>query len=370
MSHDAKIAEALTAANQYLKQVNAKVALVRRGQVLYWQGTFPPKPGSKRDRPYQQKFSSGFPVTKTGINRAKRQAVIIGNALVEGSFDWSNYIEIPAQSDHAEALISKFEKHYRRAHSLQDSTWANDWLKWLKRLPLDKPLSAERLIDAALTTEENTAGRSRCCLRLQSLADFAGVEVDLLKYKGSYGRGKQKARELPSDSLIQEWCSTEFIPNPKWRNVLGLMAAYGLRPHEAFLGELRDDGQYFVREGKTGPRLVRPFYPEWPDMFKLWGGELPAIDVERARRIGNLGRKINTQFRKYRLPTQPYNLRHAYAVRMHVTFNLPESIGAKLMGHALDEHMRTYQKWLDEARMEAAIARILESEDRPRPPSF
>lgn len=291
MSSDIELAKVFAAANQYLKGVNAKIALVRRGEMLYWQGTLPPKPHSKRDRPYQQKFSSGLPYTKAGIGRAQKRAVIIGNQVALGEFDWTEYLTNLAPTDTAEEWIQKFEASYRRSHSLADSTWNNDWLKYLKRLPQGKPLRAEFLIDVCLNTPEDSATRSRCCLRLQALADYAGVEVDLLKYKGVYGRGKQKPRDLPSDELIQEWCAGELIPNKKWRKVLGIMATYGLRPHEVFLGEIREDDQFSVREGKTGPRLAKPFYPEWIQLFQIRDGELPNIDVARARTAGNLGKK-------------------------------------------------------------------------------
>ena len=179
---------------------------------------------------------------------------MIGNQLALGEFDWDDYVTAAAPVETAEQWVKKFEASYRKTHSLTNATWANDWLKYFRRLPQGKALKAEHLIDVCLNTPENSASRSRCVLRLQSLADFAGVEVDLLKYKGTYGCGKQKPRELPSDEVIQEWCSGELIPNPAWRNVLGLMAIYGLRPHEVFLGELRGN-QYFVREGKTGAIL-------------------------------------------------------------------------------------------------------------------
>mgnify|MGYP001790681134 CR=1 FL=1 len=104
MSSDIELAKVFAAANQYLKGVNAKIALVRRGEMLYWQGTLPPKPHSKRDRPYQQNCSSGLPYTKAGIGRAKKRAVIIGNQVALGEFDWTEYpmyrtkIEQPPES--------------------------------------------------------------------------------------------------------------------------------------------------------------------------------------------------------------------------------------------------------------------------------
>ena len=54
MSVELELAETRQQANQYLKQVNAKLSIVKCGRKLYWQGMLPPKPGSTRTEPHQQ----------------------------------------------------------------------------------------------------------------------------------------------------------------------------------------------------------------------------------------------------------------------------------------------------------------------------
>jgi hypothetical protein len=81
-------------------------------------------------------------------------------------------------------------------------------------------------------TERNTRNRKETCRKLQALADFAGLEVDLLQYKGNYGASKVEDRDVPSDEEIALWWKK--IPNLSWRCVYGLMAAFGLRDHEVF----------------------------------------------------------------------------------------------------------------------------------------
>ena len=364
------IIDLLAEANAYLKAERARVSLVRRGDTLYLQATLPPKPGSQKVKSHQQQISTGLPCSRKGVRKARAEAALLGEQLIAGKFDWDDYsrqVRLPSVS--CQAWVERFEKNYRKNHTLKQSSWTNGWAKYFRKLPKDKPLSAEVLIDACLSIEDNTAARRLCCARMQALADFAGIEVDLLKYQGRYGRNSVKARELPSDELISEWCQADKIPNARWLRVLRLISAYGLRPHEAMLGGIRTDGRYQVEKGKTGPRLVRPFYPEWFEEWKLIEGDLPRVDVEKAYQKGILGKMISTQLKRYGLPFELYHLRHAWAVRVHVQFGLPESVGAKLMGHSEEEHSRTYQKWLDAARADDAIDRALAREDRPKPPS-
>ena len=81
----------VAAANQRLKDACTKVALVRVGNMLYFQATLPPKPDSKRATPYQQKIAAGLPASEQGVKRAEAEAKLLGAALVADTFDWSDY---------------------------------------------------------------------------------------------------------------------------------------------------------------------------------------------------------------------------------------------------------------------------------------
>lgn len=366
---ESEITNLIKEANICLKAGHTKVALLRIGNMLYFQGTFPPKPGSHRARPYQQKIASRLPVSRAGIKRARSEATLLGAKLVTGQFDWSDYSNRTKRGQKTVGQwVDDFEKCYRTQNTIKDSTWQDGWLQYFNVLALEQPLTPELLVEACLSKPKNTAARKLICARLQALADFAGIGVDLRKYQGRYGRASQKPRELPSDELIADWCGGDRIRSPEWRRVAGLMAAFGLRPHEVFLGRLLDTGEYQVLDGKTGERTVKPFYPEWVDQWELWG-DLPNIDAHKAYARGQLGNFIRGHLRRtHKMPFVPYDLRHAYAIRVHVLFGLPETVGARLMGHGPDVHMRTYQRWLGEAAAAAAVDRALSQKDRPKPP--
>ena len=136
----------------------------------------------------------------------------------------------------------------------KQSNWDGDYLKILKRLPQDEPLTQQRLIDLVEGTTVNTRTRKRAVGAASYLARFAGITLDLSEWSGGYNFSRQAERIIPTDQKILEWGNQ--ISNDSWRWVYGMIATYGLRPHEAFLTDLdrlKDgDRALKVLNGKTG----------------------------------------------------------------------------------------------------------------------
>ncbi|MEO1149319.1 MAG: site-specific integrase, partial [Cyanobacteria bacterium J06638_22] len=63
----------------------------------------------------------------------------------------------------------------------------------------------------------------------------------------------------------------------------------------------------------------------------------------------------------------PYDLRHAWAVRT-LLFGWPVELSARQMGHSVDIHTRTYQRWISRERIQQVYDLLVNREDRPRPP--
>jgi integrase len=175
---------------------------------------------------------------------------------------------------------------------------------------------------------------------------------------------------LPSDAEIVEWFYK--ISNLNWRWAYGMMATYGIRPHELFHLDTQDleQGGYVLKvleNTKTGFREVRPYHLEWVDQFGLRQKRLPAINV-----IGKgnkrLGSKISAGFRRYKVPFRPYNLRHAYAVRC-LRFDVDPSLAARWMGHTVAVHTRTYQAWISKDVEHEAFVKSIQNPNRPKPPA-
>ncbi|MCX5928543.1 MAG: tyrosine-type recombinase/integrase, partial [Synechococcus sp. LacPavin_0920_WC12_MAG_50_7] len=117
---------------------------------------------------------------------------------------------------------------------------------------------------------------------------------------------------------------------------------------------------------KTGEHQVWPFQTNWVEHFNLRqlatdSSLLPLVATDlRRTTLQQVGRRVAEQFRRYQLPFTPYDLRHAWALRtIHV--GLPDTVAARMMGHSVAIHTRTYHHWItrrdQQMAVDAALAR-------------
>jgi integrase len=248
------------------------------------------------------------------------------------------------------------------------ATWNNDYQKLLGRLPQLEPLRESALMNLIQSTTPNSRQRSRVCMVVQALADFSGIQLNARRYRGRYSSMKPKPRKLPSDELIVQ--VFHQFKNPYWRWIYGLIATYGLRPHEALLVDFdalrKGDRIVTLRNGKTGPRDIWAFHPEWFDEFNLQRVLLPNVELDRSHIL--LGRAVSKHLRYVqKIPFQVYDLRHAWAVRTTL-YGVDSALAAQQMGHSLRVHNAIYQKWIGRKTQQEAYERVLAKSDRPLPP--
>jgi integrase len=214
--------------------------------------------------------------------------------------------------------------------------------------------------------------RQQCGTVLALLAREEGLNLpeDWQERCAGYGLHQAHFRQLPSDTSIIE--NLELIPNSGWRMAYGLMATYGLRNHELFFCDFSgfaEDPAAVVRvlpTTKTGEHQVWPFQPEWVDQFNLrsladGSAQLPPVGTDlRRTTLQQVGRRVAEQFRRYGLPFTPYDLRHAWALRT-IHMGLPDTVAARMMGHSVAIHTRTYHHWItrrdQQMAVDAALAR-------------
>ncbi|KPQ34594.1 MAG: Phage integrase family [Phormidesmis priestleyi Ana] len=358
------ISEKIEQINAQLRDRKTGVTIGQRGGKLYLRATLPPKPGSKKIKASQQRISLKLPANPAGLRKAEKEARLMGELLASGEFNWARYV-IPAEKKIGSCglWLEKFEHWYINGKGGSKTTWDGDYKKALKGLPADAELSADILQALILQTKPNKRSRQRVCMAAAALAKFAGLEFDASQLRGNYSPSKVSPRNLPTDEMIARYRDT--LTNQSWRWVYGVMACYGLRNHEVFRLELDDFP--IVRVGsntKTGEREVWPCYPEWAVMWRLDDRQLPPIDLTQTNEA--IGRAVSA-YLSPKLPFKPYDLRHCWAVRT-LEFGLPDALSAQQMGHSLDVHNRTYQRWITKAHHQRVYDLLLNRPDRPRPP--
>jgi integrase len=380
--------------NALLAAGGVGLRLERRGQRLALRGPLPCRQGTGRLR--VQRISLGLPASQEGLEQARTALRRVVQQLQQQSFRWSDWgserAAAPATAAVApasgaapavERAIEQFERSFfsdprrRRNPAGCRTTWTSAYLPYLRRLrrlaeqrqtPLDTALLEAVLESYPLASR----GRQQCGTALAALARAEGLPLppDWAVRAGGYGLHAAQFRQLPSDMQIIDWL--ERIPNPRWRLAYGLMAAYGLRNHEVFfsdLSALAPGGDGVIRvlpTSKTGEHQVWPFQPEWVERFELPRlGEdralLPAVCTDlRRTTLQQVGRRVAEQFRRYELPLTPYDLRHAWAVRT-IHIGLPDTVAARMMGHSVAIHTRTYHHWItrrdQQQAVDAALAR-------------
>ena len=376
--------------NAQLAASGVSLRLERRGQRLVLRGPLPCRHGSGAVQ--VQRISLRLPADQNGLEQARVALRRVVQQLQQQTFSWNQWGEASGRSPKADAAVQardaavaldRFERDFfadprrRRNASGTRTTWTSAYLPYMRRL---RQLAAERaqplssaLLEAVLESYPLASrGRQQCGTALAALARAEGIALppDWADRAGGYGLHAAQFRQLPSDAQILDWL--ERIPNPGWRLAYGLMATYGLRNHEVFfsdLSALAPGGDRVIRvlpTSKTGEHQVWPFQPEWVERFELPRlGEaralLPPVRTDlRHTTLQQVGRRVAEQFRRYELPITPYDLRHAWAVRT-IHIGLPDTVAARMMGHSVAIHTRTYHHWItrrdQQQAVDAALAR-------------
>ncbi|HEY9629663.1 MAG TPA: site-specific integrase [Coleofasciculaceae cyanobacterium] len=376
-SQNADIDTRISQTNHRLKMAKLGLQIERRGEKLALRGTLPPRPGSPRLRPHQQRISLDVPATIAGLKQAENQVKIVAAQLIENRFDWRQHLPVAGGGRLHEMVLAEklqafelfFLQHLsqNRPPASVRTTWEKAYAPYLSKLKAiaqsSSHLSLPELIYATVyATPANSRSRQVCCTALKALIEFLHIElpVDLKTLWGTYGTSQTQARELPSDRQIL--AAYEQIPNPAWRFVYGIMATYGLRNHEVFFCDYSalscGDAEGMIEvlaTTKTGNHEVWPFPPEWVDRFNLREVRLPTVNTDLSQTtLQRIGQQVTCQFRRYQIPFSPYDLRHAWAIRT-IHIGLPDTVSARMMGHSVAIHTRTYHRWLTRRDQQQAV---------------
>ena len=420
---DAAIDPWLRARNGALKAAGMRLRLERRGGWLGLRGPLPCRHGSGGVK--VQRLSLGLPASAAGLLEAEARLLQLHQQLRHGDFSWHPW-ESPATAASppaaspakltpagtptpvgspdpaalstptpgpsptpptpAPTLLAQLEAfelaffadpRRRRQPAGSRTTWRAAYRPYLRRLLQlaggGGVLSQALLLQVLESYELASRSRQQCGIALAALASHRSISLpgDWRERSGGYGQHAARFRQLPLDGAILEL--VERIPNPRWRLAYGLMATYGLRNHEVFfsdLSALAPGGDRVLRvlpTSKTGEHQVWPFQPDWVERFELErlgreAGALPAVATDlRRTTLQQVGRRVAEQFRRYDLPITPYDLRHAWAVRT-IHIGLPDTVAARMMGHSVAIHTRTYHHWItrrdQQQAVDAALARM------------
>ncbi|GAA6622715.1 hypothetical protein [Scytonema sp. NUACC26] len=364
---------AIIATNERLNINGKSRALVdRKTKRIYIRGTLPTMPddGETPTKRYWIPFTDA---TLSGVAEAEIKCREIDSYLNAGGKEWWSLLpefqekkSEASKPKPASILKIEFENSYwlsREKTRKTLNTWEKSYSDIFLKIPDDDLLTETNIFKWIEKTQPNSKPRHDLIRVVKCLADHIGIkdEIDWKKFKCRY---KPNKRSLPTDGYI-EATFDNMAPDVGWS--FGMIATYGLRPSELFqltdgeLAQFTDPSNkrhilYVPEDTKTGEREVYPLHPEWVERF----------DLKNVFRIKTSSSKLeykiswlNKLFHKAGFNQPAYDLRHRYAIRA-TELEIPVDIASKWMGHSLEEHAKTYQKWMSITTFNKAFDKMME----------
>ena len=322
---------------------------------LYLHGTFPRKDGQPGNAQY--KVTLQLEDTFKGQREAAKQLTRAKNLLKKGEWDWNDWLintkHTPGKEHGAETWRAAIRVLYKRKVLLgrcKEESWHTNYMGTLKLMPQNEKVTTASMKQQLERYSRDTYTYKKLYGLLKHIADITGQpfpEVAIPLYDRA-----TTIYEIPDDQYIIDWVLSAAEP---YRWYFGMMATYGLRPHEC--DECRmvwdENGKEWIvqvdNKTKTGYRTVIPMDESWVDLFKLGERTVRPASSRDPLRTDGCSVWLNTERLRMGIDYKPYMLRHAYASRLwrEGGAKLPLDDAANLMGHSVQEHLNTYRRWID-----------------------
>jgi len=352
---------------------------VSQGRVRL-RATMPPPPTAPPGTlPKQQRISTGLTYPDQATE-ALQMAELLGSALERHRlgiepFNWAPWL--PKKRGRPKVVVHSgsqpdgirgreairathewWEQQRRRGPSADDS-WRVDYeapLAPLLEICLLEPAHLVALVEATPAGSRSRRRASQAAATVARALDWPSALVSQLRElgKGYSASRSQAPRDLPREREIEALIDRL---STRWQWPVAVAATYGCRPHEALLfAEVQPSGLLRIADGKTGARQSIALPAEWIERWSLHAKRLPSFNHERSHR--DVGALMGQMFRRAGATFQPYDLRHAWAVRAIHNPRISPSLAAKSMGHSLAVHSSVYQRWFDAHEMESLQAEL------------
>ncbi|MUG93743.1 site-specific integrase [Scytonema sp. UIC 10036] len=377
-----KVLLELEKVNQRLKLAKTKVTIRESNGSLQLRATLPLKPGDKNTRGTGRKqynLSLNIPANLDGLRTAEEEAYELGKLIARHSFQWTDkYLGNEATKKNfltIGELLEKFEEEYFKTHQRTTKSEHSFFYYFSRTKRFTNPndiASPENFIESIEKIDKEWS-RYNAVRAIAAFCLTFKIEIDLSKYSKM---PECNSRKIPSDEEIcrgilkfEDYLTirgNQVNQEVKdswqlWRWTYGMLAVFGLRPRELFtnpdinwwLSQENQDLTWKVhKDCKTGERQALPLYKQWIDDFDLRNPKyldmlataIRKKDKNNYAETTALTQRISWWFRKIGLDFKPYDLRHAWAIRAHI-LGIPIKAAADNLGHSVQVHTQTYQRW-------------------------
>ncbi len=377
-----KVLLELEQVNLRLKSAKTKVTIRESNGSLQLRATLPIKPGDKDKNGTGRKqynLSLNIPANLDGLKTAEEEAYELGKLIARKTFEWNDkYLGNEAIKKDCKTigeLLEKFEDEYFKTHKRTTKSEHTFFYYFSRTKRFTNPTdlaTSENLISAIEKIDKEWA-KYNAARAIAAFCQTFKIEIDLSKYSKM---PEKNSRNIPTDAEIAEGISKfEEYLNTRgnqvnqnvqdswqlWRWTYGMLAVFGLRPRELFTNPDIDwwlspenvDLTWKVhKDCKTGEREALPLYKQWieefdlknPKYLEMLARAISKKDNTNYAEITALTQRVSWWFRKIGLDFKPYDLRHAWAIRAHI-LGIPIKAAADNLGHSVQVHTQTYQRW-------------------------
>ena len=293
----------------------------------------------------------------SAVNRrvATKQLRTLEQQLERGTFEWCYWLDEESKAITWREAITKLHRARVVLGRTGQSTWDVNYMGRLRQIPAGSACTTDSIAKALERYDRATCSYKELYYLLRHLARLVAVpfpEVPIPTYS------QAELVEVPNDAQIIDWVQGAQEP-ARW--YWGMMATYGLRPHEVEGAQLIERNLCQVQEGtKTGFRTVVPLPREWVERFGLRERRLRPRLAE-VDRPDAAGKWLSVQIKRQGIPWRPYALRHAFAARLwrEGGNRLDLYTAARLMGHTPTQHAKTYRAHIQPHQVAEAAERAL-----------
>ena len=307
---------------------------VLRGK-LYLLARLPRKNGQPGLMP--QRIPTGLSETPANHRIAEKRVVLLQKQIDRNVFDWADWVDRDVKGTlWRDAINALYRKRVVNGRT-SETTWEVNFMGRLRQAPMTKEITSKGVEEFASRWKRDTCSYKEVYYLLKDLCQLVTVQFPELPTP-TYSTGQIK--EVPSDQEIVEVIGG-LDGSFQWH--LGMMAAFGLRPQETQKCHFLDanDRLQVDEDTKTGHRVVIPCPIEWVELFDL-------RNIRRRDGRG-LSQWLFNERKKAGISWKPYALRHSFAGRLWSVggSRLDIYTAARLLGHSVQIHTKTYRQFID-----------------------
>ena len=326
------------------KPLMGKVSVSPNQGRLYLLSVLPSKDGT-RD-PYKQRIPLYLDDTAVNRKLADKRRAVCQKEVDNGTFDWDDWLQEGTSKIKWRDGINALYKKRCVIGRTGATTWETNYMGRLRQLPMTDPITPEAVIKAMAKYKREQCSYKELYYLLKDMCTLVRVPFPEDRLAIPTYNSKNTVRPVPTEAEVIAWVE-QAAEDAGW--YFGMMATFGLRPHEIDGASFVEDDVVLVPEiaptgqrTKTGERQVLTPKPEWVDQFDLKNKRQFIYTSEKADRCC---KRLSTEKKRLGLAYVPYALRHFYAGMLWQMGGADLDIytAARYMGHTVKEHEQTYR---------------------------